>query len=113
MRAPEITLSGAPVFTVELSLLRVSARHPRAFCETELACGFAAASSPWRPCTAATPNMTAYCDHEQSTSGDISPWCFPLEPHPSLIPEPTITMNAQYNVRNYPPPLPQPVYNEF
>ena len=46
MRAPEITISDAQVFTVELSLLRVAARHPRAFCETELARGFAAASSP-------------------------------------------------------------------
>ena len=46
MRAPEITISGAQVFTVELSALRVSARHPPAFCETELARGFAAASSP-------------------------------------------------------------------
>ena len=65
MRAREIIISGAPVFTFELSLLRVSARHPRTACETELVRGFAAASLSWHQCTAATPNMTAY------TSGDI------------------------------------------
>ena len=69
MRAPEITISGAPVFTFELSLLRVSARHPRAVCGTELVRGFAAASLSG--CTAATPNMTAYCGRQKSTSGDI------------------------------------------
>ena len=36
MRAPEITISSAQVFTLELSVLRVSAQHPRAVCETEL-----------------------------------------------------------------------------
>ena len=44
MRARENTISGAPVFTFELFLLRVSARHPRAVCGTELVGGFAAAS---------------------------------------------------------------------
>ena len=66
-----MVISGAQVFSVELSLLRVSARHPRPLCETELARGFAAASSTWRQCTAATSNMTAYCGHQKSTSGDI------------------------------------------
>ena len=42
MRAREISISGAPVFTFELSLLRVSARHPRAVCMTEFVRGFAA-----------------------------------------------------------------------
>ena len=71
MRAREITISGAPVFTFELSLLRVSARHPRAVRGTELVRGFAAASLSWRRCTAATPNVTAYCGRQKSTSGDI------------------------------------------
>ena len=72
MRAREITLSGVPVFfTFELSLLRVSARHPRAVRGTELVRGFAAASLSWRRCTAATPNVTAYCGRQKSTSGDI------------------------------------------
>ena len=66
-----MVISGAQVVSVELSLLRVSARHPRSLCETELARGFAAASSTWRQCTAATSNMTAYCGHQKSTSGDI------------------------------------------
>ena len=70
-RAPEITISGAPAFTFELSLLRVSARHPRAVCGTEIVRGFAAASLSGRRCTAATPNMTAYCGRQKSTSGDI------------------------------------------
>ena len=90
MRAPEITISGAQVFTVELSLLPVAARRPRAFCENEFARGFAAASSPWRQCTAATPNMTAYCGHQKSTSGDIlaSPrrGAFHLSPAPHPFP---------------------------
>ena len=71
MRAREITISGAPVFTFELSLLRVSARHPRAVCVTEFVLGFAAASLSSRQCTAATPNMTASCGHQTTTSGDI------------------------------------------
>ena len=71
MRAREITISGAPVFTFELSLLRVSARHPRAVCETEFVRGFAAANLSWRQCTAATPNMTAACGHQATNSGDI------------------------------------------
>ena len=71
MRASEITISSAPVFTFELSLLRVSARHPRAVCGTEIVRGFAAASLSGRRCTAATPNLTAYCDRQKSTSGDI------------------------------------------
>ena len=84
MRAREITISGAPVFTFELSLLRVPARHPRVVCVIELVRGFAVASLSWRRCTAATPNMTAYCGRQQSTSGDIlaSPRrgaCLPLE----------------------------------
>ena len=70
-RAREITISGAPVFTFELSLLRVSARHPRAVCVTEFVRGFAAASLSWRQCTAATPKMTASCSHQTTTSGDI------------------------------------------
>ena len=78
MRAREITISGAPVFTFELSLPRVSARHPRAVCGTELVRGFAAASLSWRRCTAATPNMTAYCGRQKSTSCDILA-CLPLE----------------------------------
>ena len=71
MRAREIRISGAPVFTSELCLLRVSARHPRAVCGTELVRGFAAASLSWRRCTAATLSMTAYCGRQKSTSGDI------------------------------------------
>ena len=71
MRVREFTISGAPVFTFELSLLRVSARRPRAVCGTELVRGFAAASLSWRRCTAATPNMTAYCGRQKSTRGDI------------------------------------------
>ena len=71
MRAREITISRAPVFTFELSLLRVSARHPRAVCGTELVRIFAAASLSWRRCTAVTPNMTAYCGRQKSTSGDV------------------------------------------
>ena len=71
MRAREITILGAPVFTFELSLLRVSARHPRAVRGTELVRGFAAASLSWRRCTAATPNVTAYCGRQKSTSGDM------------------------------------------
>ena len=68
MRAREITISGAPAFTFELSLLRVSARHPRAVCVTEFVCGFAEASLSWRQCTAATPNMTASCGHQTTTA---------------------------------------------
>ena len=82
MRAPEITISGAPGFTFELSLLRVSARHPRAVCGTELVRGFAAASLSGRRCTAATPNMTAYCGrqvHQRRHLSITSPWCLPLE----------------------------------
>ena len=71
MRAREITISGAQVFTFELSLLRVSARHPRAVCGTEFVRGFAAANLSWRRCTAATLSMTAYCSRQKSTSGDI------------------------------------------
>ena len=72
MRAREITISDAPVFTFELSLLRMSARHPRAICGTELVRGFAAASLAWRRCTAATLSMTAYCRRQKSTNGDIT-----------------------------------------
>ena len=82
MRAREITISGAPVFTFELSLLRVSARHPRAVRGTELVRGFAAASLSWRRCTAATPNVTAYCGrqvHQRRHLRITSPWCLPLE----------------------------------
>ena len=83
MRAREITISGAPVFTFELSLLRVSARHPRAVCVTEFVRGFAAASLSWRRCTAATPNMTASCGHQKNHQRRYlritSPWCLPLE----------------------------------
>ena len=71
MRAREITISGAPVFTFRLSLLRVSARHPRAVCGTEVVRGFAAASLSWQRRTAATLSMPAYCDRQKSTSGDI------------------------------------------
>ena len=71
MRAREIPISGTPVFTFELSLLRVSARHPRAVCGTELVRGVAAASLSRRRCTAATLSMTAYCGRQKSTSGDI------------------------------------------
>ena len=71
MRAREITISGAPVVAFELSLLRASARHPRAVCGTELVRGFAAASLSWRRRTAATLGMTAYCGRQKSTSGDI------------------------------------------
>ena len=71
MRAREIAVSGAPVFTFELFLLRVSARHPRAVCGTELVRGFAAASLSWRRCTDATLSMTADCGRQTSTSGDI------------------------------------------
>ena len=45
MRAHEITISSAQIFTFGLSMMRASARHPCAVCETELVCGFAAASS--------------------------------------------------------------------
>ena len=65
MPAREISISGAPVFTFELSLLRVSARHP------EFVRGFAAASLSWRRRTAAILSMTAYCGRQKSTSGDI------------------------------------------
>ena len=71
MRAREITISGVPVFTFELSLLRVSGRHPRAVCGTELVRGFAAAGLSGRRCTAATLSMTAFCGRQKSTSGDI------------------------------------------
>ena len=40
MPARKITILGAPVFTFELSLLRVSARHPRAVCVAEFVLGF-------------------------------------------------------------------------
>ena len=79
-------ISGAPVFTFELSLLRVSARHPRAVCVTEFVRGFAAANLSWRQCTAATPNMIASCGHQRSSNNHqrrhlriTSLRCLPLE----------------------------------
>ena len=62
---------GRSSFHLRTLFAGVSARHPRAVRGTELVRGFAAASLSWRRCTAATPNMTAYCGRQKSTCGDI------------------------------------------
>ena len=83
MRAREITISGAPVFTFELSLLRVSARHPRAVCGTELVRGFAAASLSWRRygCHSQHDRLLLRSSkvHQRRHLSITSPWCLPLE----------------------------------
>ena len=137
MRAREITISGAPVVTFELSLLRVSARHPRAVRGTELVRGFAAASLSWRRCTAATPNVTAYCGRQKSTSGDIleSPrrgachwnvlqveellaWIIGRKPlmlqslyFPKRTSHELLPPESTFSAWNYPPPTPFPSYS--
>ena len=160
MRAPEITISAAQIFAVEVSLLRVSARHPCAFCETELARGFAHVSitAPWcfpleraagestssvdeRPQPAYSHKRSMYNpyfleshitktenyglnsigeNHENVLTDTAAAILAGIQccVHRSRnscsrsfvpIPELTMIMIAQYNVRNYPPyPLPIP-----
>ena len=137
MRAREITISGAPIFTFELSLLRVSARRPRAVCVTEFVRGFAAASLSWRQCTAAYPNirfLRSSNNHERRHLRITSPWCLPLECATGRriscvdhMPQKTVNAiipitctshellppDSSFSARNYPPPTgtPFPLYS--
>ena len=82
MRAREIAISGAPVFTFELSSLRVSARHPRAVCGTELVHGFAAATvmAPVYGCHSQHDRLLRSSRvHQRRHLSITSPWCLPLE----------------------------------
>ena len=125
---------GRSNFHLQLSLLRVSARRPRALCVTEFVRGFAAASLSWRQCTAAYANMTASCGHQTTTSGDIfvpprrgaCHWnVLPVEEFPAWIICRKKALNAiipitctshellppdsSFSARNYPPPPPAPL----
>ena len=82
MRAREITISGAPVFTFELSLLRVSARHPRAVRETELVriCRGKSVMAPVHGCHSQRDRLLRSSKvHQRRHLRITSPWCLPLE----------------------------------